>query len=93
VTAGGGAATIDFQLVQADDAALTTNLAIVTSTGGIAKATLVVGFQPPVPPMIPAGRVTQRYIGMRYVIATNTTDTGKVSSGLNWDRETNTSGI
>lgn len=93
VTAGGGAATIDFQLVQADDAALGTNLAVVASTGGIAKATLVIGYQPAVPPFIPAGRVTQRWIGMRYVIATNTTDTGKVSSGIQWDRETNTSGI
>jgi hypothetical protein len=93
VTAGGGAATIDFQLVQADDAALTSNLAVVNSTGGLSKAVLVVGYQPAVPPVIPAGRVTQRYIGMRYVIATNTTDTGKASSGINWDRETNTGGI
>jgi hypothetical protein len=93
VTAGGGAATIDFQFIQADDSALGTNLAIVASTGGISKATLVIGYQPALPPHIPPGRVTQRWVGMRYVVATNTTDTGKASAGLQWDRETNTGGI
>lgn len=89
----GSSPTVDFRFVQADEATLTTNLATVTSTGALAAAVLVVGYQPAIGPFIPPGRVTQRWIGMTYVIAVATTTTGKVSSGLNWDRETNTSGI
>lgn len=85
----GGAATVDFQFVQADDAALGTNLAVVQSTGALAKALLVAGYQPGVGPRILVGRVTQRWIGMRYVIATAAGTAGKVSAGLNWDRQTN----
>jgi hypothetical protein len=41
------------------------------------------------PAASPPGRVTQRWVGMRYVIAVATTTTGKVTSGLNFDRQTN----
>jgi Bbp16 len=41
----GGAATVDFQLVSADDAALTTNVVVHYDSGAIAKATLVAGYR------------------------------------------------
>lgn len=85
----GGAATVDFQFVQADDSALGTNLAVVASTGALAKALLVAGYQPALPPRIPPGRVTQRWVGMRYVIATAAGTAGKVTAGLDFDRQTN----
>lgn len=85
----GSSPTVDFQLVQADDKDLSVNLATVDTTGAVAAAALVVGYQPALPPVIPPGRVTQRWIGTRYVVAVATTTTGKVSAGLQWDRETN----
>jgi hypothetical protein len=92
VVASGGAATIDFQLCQADDAAARTSPSS-SRPARIAKATLVAGYQPAVGPTVPPGRITQKCVGMRYVSATNTIDSGNVSSGLYWDRETNTSGL
>lgn len=95
--ASAGAATVDFQLVQADDAALGTNLATINTTGPLAAGTqpsvLVQGYQPALPPILPPGRITQRWVGLRYVIATATTTAGAVSAGLNWDRQTNVNAL
>lgn len=74
-----GAATVQAQLVSADDAALGTNLTVLQQTDVIPKATLVVGYKFEFS-TLPA--VKQRYLGMRYVIGTATTTAGKISSGV-----------
>lgn len=76
----GGAATIDFQLVMADNAALTTNKVVLQTTGAIALATLAAGYKPRLG--MPQGGFTKRYLGIQYVIATATTTAGKVTAGL-----------
>lgn len=66
-----GAATVQFQLVQADDAALTTNVQVIAQTDAFAYTLLVQGAQvslrwdraaPYLPP--------KRYLGLRTVIGT-----------------------
>lgn len=81
----GGAGTLVVQLVMADDAALTSNLTIVSQTDTLALATLVAGYQfrfGRVPPGI-----SKRYLGLRYVIGTATMTAGKVTAGLALDRQ------
>lgn len=83
-----GAATVDFQLVQADDEALTSNKEVLQTTGAIGKAVLVAGYQARL--RIPAG-ISRRYLGLQYVIAGDTTATGKVTAGLVAVKQTNPS--
>lgn len=72
-----GAATVQFQLVQADDAGISSNVQVITQTDAIPFATLVAGTRVP----LRYSRATQyparRYIAVRYVVAgaalTNTT--------------------
>ncbi|MDP1824910.1 MAG: hypothetical protein Q8L48_16760 [Archangium sp.] len=75
----GGAATIDFQLIQADDEGLTTNVEVLQSTGALAIAGLTVGKQ--IKLGLPPG-FTKRYMGLQYVIATATTTAGNVFAAL-----------
>lgn len=76
----GGAATVQAQLVMADNAALSSNLTILDETPAIALATLIAGYQFRLR-AIPQG-ITKRYLGMRYVIGTATTTAGEITSGL-----------
>jgi hypothetical protein len=85
VLAAGGAATVDFQILNS----AATNLGSPTtldSSGAIAKATLVAGYQ------VPAGRAMNptalRYIGTNYVIATNDVTAGAVWCGIASTRQT-----
>ena len=80
--ASAGASTTQFQLVTADDAALSTNLTVINETPAIPKATLVPGYRARL--AIPPG-ITQRYLGVRYVIGTATQTAGKVTAGLVYD--------
>lgn len=84
--ASGGAATIDFQLVQATDAALTTSVDVLQSTGPIAYTALTAGKRIHLSP--PAAGLTKRYWGLRYVIATATTTAGTVTAALVRDVDT-----
>src|SRR4051794_21824469 len=61
-----GAATVTFELIQADDAALTTNVEVLAASGAIAKATLVAGYNLAL--AIPS--TSRRYIGVRFTVAT-----------------------
>jgi hypothetical protein len=83
----GGSATVQAQLIQADDEALTSNVQILDTTQAIAVATLVAGYQFRFGSLAPG--ITKRYLGMQYVIATATTTAGKVTSGLVWNKQTN----
>lgn len=75
----GGAATVAFALVQADNEALDSNLQVLQDTGAIGYATLVAGYK--VRLRVPHG-VTKRYLGVRYTVATATTTAGKVTAGF-----------
>ena len=63
-----GGTTVQIQLVQADDAAITTNVNVLTQTDAIPIATLTLGKQIP----IRVGRVdpniARRYLALRYVL-------------------------
>lgn len=84
----GATATVEFQMVMADNAALTSNLVVLQSTGAIAVATLTAGYQPRLG-RVPAG-VNKRYLGLRYLIGTATTTAGTCSAYVGSVRETNT---
>ena len=88
----GATATVIFELVMADDEALTSNLVSVAQapggsiTVGIPVATLIVGYQVRLR-TVPQG-ITKRYLGMRYNILTATTTAGKVHAYLAKNRNT-----
>lgn len=77
----GGAATVQAQLVMADDDALTTNLTVLAQTDAIAVATLVKGYRFAIAGTVPPG-VSKRYIGIRYVIGTAAITAGTVTAAL-----------
>lgn len=81
----GGAATVQFQLLMSDDAAQTVNATVVASTRVWGKASLVVGFKDRlvVPP-----NVTQRFLGIQYVVGTAALTAGVLFAGLVRDEET-----
>lgn len=68
-----GGTSIEHQIITADDAALTTNVTVIASTGPIAVASLTVGarFACELNPRI--GSKGQRYIGARYISVGATT--------------------
>jgi hypothetical protein len=82
-----GSATVQAQLVMADDAALTSNLVVLDETAAIAVATLVAGYQFRLR-AVPQG-ITKRYLGVRYVIGTATTTAGKCTAFLASSRQSN----
>lgn len=77
----GGSATVQAQLVMADDGPLTSNLVVLQETAAIAVASLVSGYQFRLGGMVPPG-ISKRYLGVRYVIAVATTTAGTVSATL-----------
>ena len=83
-----GAATLQAQLVIADDAALTTNLLVLQETIAIGKAVLIPGYKFRLAEEIPPG-VTQRFVGINYIVATGPMTAGNILAGLVMDRQTN----
>jgi hypothetical protein len=75
-TSGGGA-TLTVNVVTADNGALTTNLTIVGTSGAIALAKLIAGYQIPV--FIPGG-ITQEFLGLQFVIGTAAMTAGKITA-------------
>lgn len=82
----GTSSTIKFELVMADDAALTSNLVVLADSGLIAEATLVAGYRCRL--AVPRGGITKRYLGMRYTVGTATTTAGTVTAGIVRDQNT-----
>jgi len=78
--ASGGAATLQVELIMADDAALSSNVVSLLQSAAIAKASLVAGYR------FRLGRVpngaTKRYLGFRYTIATNDFTAGALTAAL-----------
>ena len=78
-----GATSVEVQAITADDAALTSNVTVIGSTGAIPTASLTAGALFPInlPPRI--GSRGQRYLGVRYVIVgTSTAGTFITDFGL-----------
>lgn len=85
VTAFAGGTSLQVKLVQADDAALGTNLVVLQESVAIVEASLVAGYQFRL--ALPAG-FTQRFLGLQYVtVGTHTA--GNVTAGLVIDKQTN----
>lgn len=62
--AGSGGTSINFELIQATDAALTTSIDVLAQTGPITTANLTLDKRIHLP--IPSQGVTKRYVGLRY---------------------------
>jgi len=88
VVASGGSATLQVELVMADDEALSTNLVVLHATAAIAKTVLVAGYQFRLGGTPPPG-VSSRYLGLRYTVATANIDSGNITAGLVKDRQSN----
>lgn len=76
---GGDTATVEAQLVSADDEDLSVNVVVHRTTGAIAQATLIAGYELQLGPLLPSG-ITKKWGGFRYLIGTEATTAGKVSS-------------
>lgn len=80
-TAVAGATSVEFQLVSADDAAISVNTQILNSTGAIAIASLTAGKQFTLHMDRSAPYVARRYVAVRYVIV-GTSTTGTVIANI-----------
>lgn len=80
-----GAATVTFEVIQADDAALTTNVEVLIASAPIGKAALTAGGNPPLDVVLPAN--TRRFIGVRYTVGTGPLTAGVFSAGLVHDTD------
>jgi hypothetical protein len=86
-TSAGSTATVQMQLVMADDDALSSNLTVIAETAAIVVTALVVGYQWKLR-CVPQG-ITKRYLGVRFVIAGETTTAGTATAFLCADRQSN----
>lgn len=77
-----GAATLECQVVVADDAALTTNVTVIGTTGAIPKASLIAGanFAARINPLI--GSLGRRYFGANYVVSTGPMTAGAITANV-----------
>lgn len=71
-----GPTSVAFQLIQADDAALTSNVVVISDSGTIAIASLPVGTNIHVPFRRTDPLAAKRYVGVRYVITGTNTAAG-----------------
>lgn len=78
-----GAATLQVNFIQADDATLTTNAVATLFSGVIPKATLVAGYR--FPHKRTPGKISQRWIGAQVVIGTAALTAGAYSADLALD--------
>jgi hypothetical protein len=67
LTAASGGTSVEIQVVSADNAALTTNLTVLGSSGAIPVASLTAGAQVMIDLPKANPRTVRRYVGIRYV--------------------------
>jgi len=83
--AAAGSATVNFEIIQADDGALTTNVETLAQTGPIPKASLAAGATV----LLQVGRATplapRRYIGVRYTVGTGPLTAGTFTAAIAHD--------
>lgn len=77
-----GAATVNFELIQADDAALTVNVETLVQTGSIPKTLLVAGAIVPLHFDRAAPYTPRRYVGVRYTVGTGPLTTGTFTAAV-----------
>lgn len=75
--------TLSFEIVQADDAALTSNVTVVGSSGPVALARLTAGARFTVEGNTRIGSLGQRYLGARYTVAGTNPTQGSVLAAFN----------
>lgn len=68
-----GATSVEIQVITADDAVLSTNVAILASSGAIPVASLTIGALTDIALPPRPGSKGQRYLGVRYVITGTST--------------------
>ena len=86
----GATATMQVDLVEGSSATVgATNLALISSTGVQAVGVYAAGYQFMF--TAPMTTIGQRYLRMRYIIATATTSAGTCSAGVVWDMQTSNS--
>ncbi len=76
-----GAATVTFSLESDSTADLATSATVHATTAAIGKATLVVGYTVAVIPL-PVAATYERYLGVRFTVATGPLTAGKFSAFL-----------
>ena len=76
-----GAATVTFSLESDSTADLATSATVHASTAAIGKATLIVGYTAAIIPL-PVAATYERYLGVRYTVATGPLTAGKFSAFL-----------
>ena len=79
------AATVNFQVVTAANAALTTTLTVQMETGAIPYASLTAGRAPIVIPIGSALGTEQRYLGLKYTLVGGGAETGAVIAFVAFD--------
>ena len=80
-TAVAGGTSVEFQVIAADDAALTSNITVLGTTGAVPVAQLSPAFRDAVQIRPRLRSLGQRYLGARYVI-TGTTTAGAVFTDI-----------
>lgn len=80
-----GAATVTFEVIQADNSALTTNVEVLVASAPIGKAALTAGGVPPLDVVLPSN--TRRFIGLRYTIGTGPLTAGAFTATLAHDTD------
>lgn len=76
-----GAATVTFSLESDSTADLATSATVHWTTSAIGKATLVAGYKV-VQMRLPSGRTYERYLGIRYTVATGPLTAGTFNANL-----------
>jgi len=84
----GAGATVVFSVIDDNDGTLDASSVVLLSTPALGVAVLTLGRAPIVIP-IPGNAMTQRYLGMKYVIAGATTTAGTVTAFLAFDYQSN----
>ncbi len=79
-TSSSSTATVKFSLVDEEDATIDSGSVEIVSTDTIIVTTLTLGKVLVIP--IPAGLITQQFLGVRYDIGTDTTTAGTVTAFL-----------
>ena len=81
-----GAATVRFEVISADDAALTTNVTVHGASPDVPKATLIAGNRQTVlVDPTGGGAKFRRYVGMRYTVGTGPLTAGTFTSFIEAD--------
>lgn len=78
-----GNATVKFEIIDEEDETLDGSSVVIASTDAIAYTRLTEGFKFFL--LVPAGLITQQFIGVKYTIATADTTAGRVTADIVFD--------